>query len=163
MRRPRERSFIRSAKDVPAWGPLVKFAGLRSFTTTFGMVDAVNRNDRGSTLACALDWPVPTLRTFRREGEGEGVRMPPASFRFLVRDGVFGSDWLASSIFPFKGTSETGGVGVADFSWEAAKALKSAVNKTECAHPAYGPQICCSLEDTSTWSFGVMGGVDFPE
>jgi hypothetical protein len=127
-----------------------------------GVVDAVGRGGRESTLAYALDWLVLTLRTFRREGEGEGVSMP-ASFRFLVRNSVLGSDWLASSVFLFKGTGKTGGVGVADFSWEAAKALRSAVNKTECAHPAYGPQICCSLEDTSTWSFGVMGGIDFPE
>jgi len=102
MRRPRERSFIRSAKDVPA--------------TTVGTVDAVNRNDRESTLACVLDWPALRLCTFRREGEGEEIGMP-ASFRFLVRDGVFGSDWLASSIFWFKGTGETGGMGIADVSW----------------------------------------------
>jgi len=113
MRRLRERSFIRSAKDVPAWGPLVKFGGLRSFTTTIGTVDVVNRNDRES---CALDWLVLMLRTFRREGEGEEVRMP-ASFRFLVRDGGFASVWLASSIFPFEGAGETGGMGIADFSW----------------------------------------------
>jgi len=48
----------------------------------------VDVDDRESELACALDWSVLTLRTFRRKGEGEEVRVP-ASFRFLLLDGVF--------------------------------------------------------------------------
>lgn len=162
MRRARERSLIRSAKVVFMLSTsklLLMVGGIRSFVGGTGTADTVNDKELTSVSAFGC----LGVRTLLGNGEGEGV-CKPVSFRFFVRGAVPGSEGrLTFSTFPFKGIGEAGGVRIVGFPSYSAKALRSAVNNTECAHPAYDPQICCSLEDTSACSFGVMGGTDLPE